>query len=111
MAKFRVILQRPCANQPHTRNPFLIKDIWNIPSIRMICREWEVEARSENQVKKLLDEARKAGAPDVQGFHLHSIERIPVCDICGEPASNTKTSCSMPFHRVTASDAKAEPHG
>ena len=98
MSWFRVTLQRPCANQPHTRNPFLIKDIWNIPPTRMICRAWDVEPRNEKQIKKLLEEARKGGAQDVQGFHLHSIERLSVCDICGEPASNTKTSCSMPFH-------------
>lgn len=33
--------------------------------------------------------------------------KVPKCDICGEPAENTKTSCSMPFHRTPTNRERA----
>lgn len=34
--------------------------------------------------------------------------KLDKCDICGEPAANVKTSCSMSFHRHSQSDRAAD---
>lgn len=84
--KFRVLLQRPAANQHLPRNPFLIKDIFHMPPIRMLIREWEVEARNRKHVEKLLKEARALNLDTVHGYSLLSIE----------PIATQSTSCEKP---------------
>lgn len=74
--KFRVLLQRPAANQHLPRNPFLIRDIFNLKPIRMLIREWEVEARNRKHVEKMLKEARELNLDTVRGYSLLSIEPI-----------------------------------
>lgn len=80
MPMFRVTAERPCGPPPghHSRNPFLIGDIFNLPPMRVVCRTWEFQARSEKQVRELFEEAKRLDIDNVRGFHLTTIERIDI---------------------------------
>jgi len=45
-------------------------------------RTWSFEARDEDEVRRLLDEARGQGLPYVQGYVLASIEQLVSCARC-----------------------------
>lgn len=73
--KFRVRLERLCAGGG-VRNPFLVSDVFQMEPRRVLVREWEIEAKNEREVRRLLKEAQDADLPNVRGFNLRSIERI-----------------------------------
>lgn len=80
------------------RNPFLAGIPGPNATHDYAVRSWVFEARDEKHVRSLLKKAQDAGHTNVAGFDLRSIEQLPVCDVCGQPAEDTETSCSMPFH-------------
>jgi hypothetical protein len=78
MPMFRVELVRhvPLVDMP--RNPFSAAiDVLKPIPCTTTARVWEFEAKSEREVRKLLDEAFKQNLPNVRGFHLGSITRLP----------------------------------
>jgi hypothetical protein len=77
--KFRVTLRDPrpmCSPGERPINPFLIRDIFSMPRTTHRSRVWEVDAKDEADVRRLLDEARAAGIEQVRGFELWEIEAI-----------------------------------
>lgn len=77
MPLYRVQLVRhiPIVDMP--RNPFLASiDVLEPIPCRTVTREWEFEARSEKEVRRLLKEAFDQRLPNVKGFHLGSVEKV-----------------------------------
>lgn len=77
MALYRVQLLRhiPLVDMP--RNPFSAHlDVLKPIPCRTMAREWEVEAKSMKEVRRLLKEAQEQDLPNVRGFHLGEITRI-----------------------------------
>jgi hypothetical protein len=85
VAKFKVQLERPCANDGRPKNPFLIADIFN-PNYRLrsLVREWEIEAKDEAEVRELVRQAHEADIDNVRGFRLRQIERVKEPTVDGE---------------------------
>lgn len=80
MAKFKVALHRRIRDNYSSMpepNPFLAPIPAPGGTHRMLVREWEFEARDEDEVRRLLKEAQDSGIGNVQGFSLRSIERLP----------------------------------
>ena len=81
MPKYRVLLEKTLGiyrGQSGPINPFSNFDIFD-PGLmeRFDVREFIFEAKSEDHVKRLLQEAREADIPDVRGYQLRSIEELP----------------------------------
>jgi hypothetical protein len=83
MPRFKVALHRRIRENYHSPepNPFLAP----IPAPGVVhsmsIREWEFDAKDEDEVRRLLEEAREQGVANVAGYHLRSIERV--CADCG----------------------------
>lgn len=72
MSTFIVTLKKE-ASLLRTRNPFIPLSILantNSPNLRI----WEFEAKDEEEVRRLYNEAKASGLPLVQGFQLHEIK-------------------------------------
>lgn len=78
MPRFKVSLHRRIrryATGPEP-NPFLAPIPAPGKTHSMLVREWEFDASDDDEVRRLLQEARDAGFGNVIGFSLRSIERI-----------------------------------
>lgn len=81
MMKFKVQAEKclGMASRDFPRcNPFMIRDIFdpNLPKIRYLVREWEIEAADEKEVKRLFHEAKDLNIAGLDGFEIVLIERI-----------------------------------
>ena len=96
MPMFKVELDRRIfAPGEIPRNPFLA----GMPQLgathEVSVRAWEFEAKDEKEVRRLLDQAYKQDLPNVRGYKLRSITRLPEkasadgrgpngeCPVCG----------------------------
>lgn len=79
MPRFKVALHRRCRDSysGHEPNPFLRPMPSDTATKRMLVREWEFEAKDENEVMKLWEEAQRLRISAVEGFTLRSIQRLP----------------------------------
>lgn len=79
MPLFKVTLTK-VGPSPSGRNPFLA----NISALRVPVRErdWEFEADSETEVRRLYEEAVRLHIPNVDGFQLSRIQRVYRPDEC-----------------------------
>jgi hypothetical protein len=79
MPRFRVELHRRIRDNYHSPepNPFLAPIPAPGRTNSMSVRSWEFEAKDEDEVRKLLQEAHDKGIANVQGYSLRSIERLP----------------------------------
>lgn len=78
MPRFKVSLERRIVGpNERSRNPFLAQLPADGVRVDMSVRIWEFEADDERHVKLLLDEAQAAKIPNVVGYRLRSIEKLP----------------------------------
>jgi hypothetical protein len=79
MPQFKVELDRRIfAPGERPRNPFLAGMPRLDATHEVSVRTWEIEARSESHVRRLLADAYKRDLPNVRGYKLRSIQRLPV---------------------------------
>lgn len=100
MTKFRVSLHRRIFGpNERPRNPFYAGIPRDGVTHEMSVRTWTFEARNEQHVRKLLDEAREAGHANVVGYTLRGIERVPDCcePPCPEQICRAMTADGMCF--------------
>jgi len=71
MPLFKVTLRK---EKGKYKNPFKPIHFNLTDTVEVEGRSWELEAKDEDDVKKLLEEA--GDHPNVRGFYLHSIEEI-----------------------------------
>lgn len=79
MPRFKVALHRRIRDNYHSPepNPFLAPLPAPGRTHSMSVREWELDARDEAEVRRLLKEAQDTGVANVRGYSLRSIERLP----------------------------------
>lgn len=80
MPMFKVALHRRMRDSYGTMpepNPFLGGLPPDGKTVQMHVREWELEARDETEVRRLLQEAYDADIPNVRGYSLRQITRLP----------------------------------
>jgi len=72
MPLYRVTISKP---KPKWKNPFLqLRVPERDDKHEVIAREWEFEAKDEDEVRKLFWEAKDH--PNVKGFELRSIKKL-----------------------------------
>jgi len=76
MPIFKVCIHAPYTPPGQPRlNPFLIRDLFSSGISRSI-KEFRFEAKDENEVKRLFQEAIDNDLPNVRGYTLRSIEEV-----------------------------------
>lgn len=80
MPLFKVIAERctGCSSRDGHFNPFLVRDIFSpgLPKVQYNVREWEFEAKDEDEVRQLFKDAQDAEIANVKGYTLQSIEQV-----------------------------------
>lgn len=102
MARFRVAVHRRLFGpNERPRNPFHAGLPRDGVTHEMAVRTWVFEARDEQHIKNLLDEAHAAGHTNVHGYTLRSIEQVPDCcrTPCPEQICRAMTAEGMCFAR------------
>lgn len=71
------------------RNPFLAfqtAESFEGATCKVLVRVWEFDAADEAEVRRLFEEAKRDGEPQVQGMRIRSIEDIsPNADLKPSP--------------------------
>lgn len=79
--RYRVSLDRAIGDRP--RNPFVASIPRDGVTVQSSVRTFVMEARGEKHVRQLLKEAQDVRHPNVIGYQLRRIERVPQC--CATP--------------------------
>jgi len=77
--RFRVSLEKILPD-PDIRNPFLAfrtAESFEHARCKVLVRTWEFDAADEDEVRRLFEEAKRDGEPQVQGMKIRNIEEIP----------------------------------
>ncbi len=81
MAFFRVVLEpetSPSQGVKRPKNPFDPIKLSFLPSRDGELRIWErLEAKNEEEARRLLEEAKQQGLPCVRGYRIKTIKRCP----------------------------------
>jgi hypothetical protein len=82
--RFRVSLEKILPD-PEIRNPFLAfrtAESFENARCKVLVRTWELDAADEDEVRRLFEEVKRDGEPQVMGMKIRSIEEIsPNIDI------------------------------
>jgi len=76
--RFRVSLEKLLPD-PNIRNPFLAfrtAESFEHAQCKVLVRTWEFDAVDEQEVRMLLEEAKRNGEPQVMGMKIRSIEAL-----------------------------------
>lgn len=76
--RYRVTLEKVLPD-PSIRNPFSAfrtAESFEGATCKVLVRTWEFDAKNEKEVRRLFDEAKSSGEPQVQGMRIRSIEEI-----------------------------------
>lgn len=78
LKRFRVSLEKFLPD-PSLRNPFAAfrtAESFEGAKCKVLVRTWEFDAIDESHVRRLFDEAKKDGLPQVEGMRIRTIEQI-----------------------------------
>jgi hypothetical protein len=76
MRRYRVTLEKVLGDW---RNPFLAfktAESFEGATCQVLTRTWEFEAKDEQEVRRLFEEAKREGIEQVRGMRIRSIEQI-----------------------------------
>lgn len=80
MKRYRVSAEKVLPDSTF-RNPFLAfrtAEAFEGATSKVLVRTWEFDAKDEQEVRRLFEEAKREREPQVQGMSIRSIEEIPL---------------------------------